>query len=442
MKKVNFRICILAVCVSFLMIFAIGPKTRVEAYISPYLEMPINYTPSVDNLQYPQTDQFTALTGTSGVGMVVIKEPTIIKAYMNWNSSEANSPVIWFSRDIKGIDLVGAQVTLSSSKNYQVILLDTGTYYFNYTIKANNSYNSSSYIFTTVGACLVGQYANSTERIYNSSKDSSNLITFNKMETGFLSITAPIDYYKFELNEKSIVTINFNFLELKDINLYGSACVLKNSMDANIVEQAYNSQGAQYNTITKVLEPGVYYITMKGTTTVTSLVVKKIPYVVKAAVSTSYFTKGNVRIHLKVPFEYTEILVTKGKVSKAKITDYYTWSTYQSETTKSLTDSAYTVTANGTYTFRILDYMGNYSLYAVKISNIDKMAPAVSGVKNGKIYQSAVTLKFSDGLSGIKSVLLNKKAIRNGAKVSGKGAYTLSVTDRAGNKKIIKFKIK
>lgn len=442
MKKISFLIKFLVLFLSFITMYTINSTITVDANISYYEEMPIIYTSSVDNLQYPATSQFTALTGISGVGKVVIETPTIIKAYMNWDSSEVGNPVIWFSQDVRGIDVVGTQVTLSSTKNYQVILLDIGTYYYNYSLKANTSYsNGNNYYLTTVGACLVGQSANSTETILESSKNYPNPIKFDKVETGFLSITAPIDYYRFELIENSIITINFNFLELKDINLYGSSCVLKNSMDANIIEQAYSSQGAEYNKITKILEPGIYYISMKGSTTVTSLEVKKIPYVIKSKKSTSSNTRGNVKITLDVPFEYKEILVTKGNISKSQITDYYIWSTYQSDTTKALTGTTYTVTANGTYTFRIYDYLGNYSLHTVKISNIDKTAPIISGVANGKNYKTEKTIEFSDKQTGIKSAILNKKAIKNGTKVSKKGSYTLVVTDKVGNTKTIKFKI-
>ena len=442
MIKNNFKNKGLTLFFCSVLLFLLSPALKADADISASKEMPITYTSSIDNLQYPATNQFTALTGIAGVGKVVIKEPTIIKAYMNWDSYEVSSPVIWFSRDVNGIDLVGTQVTLSSSKNYQMILLDAGTYYFNYSLKTNTSnYNSYTYMYTTVGACLIGQVANSTEKIYNSSKDHPNSLKFSKIETGFLSITAPIDYYKFEITEKSIINVNFNFLDLKDINLYGAACTLKNEMDANIIEKTYSSQGAEYNTFTKVLEPGIYYITMKGTTTVTSLEVEKIPYVVHSTKSKTAYTKGDVDITLDVPFDFKEILVTKGSVPKSKINDYNTWSTYQSETTKIVTDKMYTVTENGTYTFRIYDYLGNYSLYAVKISNIDKTAPAISGVANGKTYKTTKTIKFSDKLSGIKSAKLNNKTIKSGAKISAKGSYTLVVTDKAGNKKTIKFKI-
>jgi len=439
MKKNSFAAKIIGLILCFTITFLISPE-KVHADISPSTEMPITYTTSVDNLQYPATNQFIAFVGISGVGKVVINEPTVVKAYLNWKTAEVTNPVIWFSRDVKGIDLVGSQATLTTEKNYHLILLDAGTYYFNYSLKAVN--NNYSYVATTVGACIVGQLANSTERVYASSKVNPNIVSFNKAETGFLSVTAPIDYYRFDITEPSIVTIRFNFKDLKDINLSGSACVLKNSMDANIVEQAYNSQGADYNTITRVLETGTYFITMKGSTTITSLEVKKTPYVLDAWKNTTSLTKGNVKITLDIPFEYSELLVTKGNIPKAQINDYYTWSTYRSGVTKALTGKSYSVTSNGTYTFRIRDYLGNYLLYAVNVSNIDKTAPAVTGVANGKTYKTGKTIKFSDKQSGIKSAKLNNKVIKNGAKISVKGSYTLVVTDKVGNTKTIKFKIK
>ncbi|WFR59070.1 hypothetical protein QA584_08290 [Anaerocolumna sp. AGMB13025] len=440
-KNNNLKTKLYGLCFCLLVIASLSPAVTAKADISPNYEIPITYTSSVDNLQYPATNQFTAVTGISGVGKVVINKPTVIKAYMNWDTAEVNSSVIWFSRDVKGIDLVGAQVKLTSEKNYELLLLDAGTYYFNYALKANNN-NKNSYYFTTVGVCLVGQYANSTEQVNESSKNNPNSIKFGKVETGFLSITAPIDYYRFEIKEKSIITVNFNFLELKDINIKDSKCILKNSMNANVIVQSYSTRGAEYNTFTKILDPGVYYITMEGSTTITSLEVKKVSYKIQAKKSTEAFTNKNVKITLKVPFEYSEILVTKAKVSKADITDYSTWNTYRSDKTKELSDTTYTVTANGTYTFRVRDYLKNYNLYVVDIDNIDKTAPVILGVKNKKTYKSPVTITFYDKLSGVNTAKLNKKTIKDGTKVSAKGTYTLIVTDAVGNSKTVKFTIK
>lgn len=73
---------------------------------------------------------------------------------------------------------------------------------------------------------------------------------------------------------------------------------------------------------------------------------------------------------------------------------------------------------------------------------IDKTKPVVTGAKNGKSYKTARTIHFSDKGSGIKKALLNGKAVKTGKKISKKGTYTLDVTDYAGNRKAITFKIK
>jgi hypothetical protein len=72
---------------------------------------------------------------------------------------------------------------------------------------------------------------------------------------------------------------------------------------------------------------------------------------------------------------------------------------------------------------------------------IDTTKPKISGVASGKTYKSARTIKFSDKYE-VKSATLNGKKISSGKKVSKKGSYKLVVTDKAGNKNTIKFKIK
>ena len=77
----------------------------------------------------------------------------------------------------------------------------------------------------------------------------------------------------------------------------------------------------------------------------------------------------------------------------------------------------------------------------VYIKAKDKKKPTVKGVKNKKTYKRKVKIKFFDK-SGIKKATLNGKRIKSGKKVSKKGKYKLIVIDKAGNKRVIKFKIK
>jgi hypothetical protein len=103
---------------------------------------------------------------------------------------------------------------------------------------------------------------------------------------------------------------------------------------------------------------------------------------------------------------------------------------------------SFTVKKNGDYTVRLEDIRGNYYSQVVSVSGIKTAALTVSGVRNGKTYSKAVTIKFSSAGTGIKSATLNGKSITSGTTVSARGSYTLKVTDKSGNKKVIKFKIK
>ncbi len=91
----------------------------------------------------------------------------------------------------------------------------------------------------------------------------------------------------------------------------------------------------------------------------------------------------------------------------------------------------------GSHAITVSDTLGNKS---EEEFIIDRTKPSIKGVKNGKTYKKAVTIKFSDK-NGIQSAYLNGKIFRNGSKASKKGTYTLKVTDNAGNVKTVKFKI-
>lgn len=77
---------------------------------------------------------------------------------------------------------------------------------------------------------------------------------------------------------------------------------------------------------------------------------------------------------------------------------------------------------------------------ATFIFQIDKYAPTVKGVSNGKTYKSA-KITFKDA-SGIKSATLNGKSVKSGVKVTKAGSYKLVVKDKHGNTRTVKFKIK
>lgn len=71
---------------------------------------------------------------------------------------------------------------------------------------------------------------------------------------------------------------------------------------------------------------------------------------------------------------------------------------------------------------------------------IDKKKATVN-VKKNKVYKKGQKVTFKDA-SGIKSAKLDGKKITSGSTVKKKGTHTLIVTDTAGNKTTVKFKIK
>ncbi len=114
-------------------------------------------------------------------------------------------------------------------------------------------------------------------------------------------------------------------------------------------------------------------------------------------------------------------------LDKVKINDKTTVSDYAS------------LMGEGTYTVTAVDRNKNKSKLKFYI---DMTKPTVKGVKNNGTYKNARTIQFSDKGSGISKAVLNGKKIRTGKKVTKKGSYMLVVTDKAGNKKTVKFKLK
>lgn len=91
----------------------------------------------------------------------------------------------------------------------------------------------------------------------------------------------------------------------------------------------------------------------------------------------------------------------------------------------------------GTYAFTIWTSTSKKS-FELKV---DGTSPVVIGIKNNKIYKKVI-VKYSDKHSGIKKATLNGNKIKSGKIVSRSGKYKLLVTDKVGNTRTVKFKIK
>lgn len=102
-------------------------------------------------------------------------------------------------------------------------------------------------------------------------------------------------------------------------------------------------------------------------------------------------------------------------------------------------DTYYVCVDGGYFSSNNQWYSLSYDLTNAK--PLDKTKPTIKGVKNGTTYKKAVTIKFSDK-SGIRKATLNGKKIKSGTKVKKNGSYTLIVTDKAGNSRTVRFKIR
>lgn len=87
--------------------------------------------------------------------------------------------------------------------------------------------------------------------------------------------------------------------------------------------------------------------------------------------------------------------------------------------------SGTTIATAGKYTLEITDEHGNKRS---ETFTIDRTSPVVTGVTHRQLTNKDLVIKFNEG-----TATLNGKRIANQTKVSTSGAYTLRVTDAAGN---------
>ncbi|WP_082389551.1 InlB B-repeat-containing protein [Lysinibacillus sp. ZYM-1] len=95
--------------------------------------------------------------------------------------------------------------------------------------------------------------------------------------------------------------------------------------------------------------------------------------------------------------------------------------------------SGMSVSADGSYVLVVTDGAGNVTTVTF---TIDKTVPVVSGVEEGKSYNSSRTITFNEG-----TATLNGSPFVSGTSVNADGTYVLVVTDAAGNSITITFSI-
>lgn len=97
-----------------------------------------------------------------------------------------------------------------------------------------------------------------------------------------------------------------------------------------------------------------------------------------------------------------------------------------------------TVATNGKYVVTATDLAGNTKTVTFWY---DTKAPSISGVKEDGVYKKSAKVKISDDISGIEKIELDGEQVdfKPVITVSGTKKHSLTVYDKAGNKKQVRF---
>lgn len=99
---------------------------------------------------------------------------------------------------------------------------------------------------------------------------------------------------------------------------------------------------------------------------------------------------------------------------------------------------SYTVTSNGTYSFKAYDYAGNVTTKSITVSNIDKTAPTLNvSLSSSALTNRNLTISFSADDANFDYVLKpdnSKSTTKTGSfGISSNGVYVFKAYDKAGN---------
>ena len=169
------------------------------------------------------------------------------------------------------------------------------------------------------------------------------------------------------------------------------------------------------------------------------------PMVILYAEETNYTNKNvNINVYATDKSGIKSILIKKGKITKGAMKYWKNASNITKAKKKK-------VSANATYSVRVMDKAGNVTVKRITLTNIDKTKPGIVLKQSTVSGGTQVNAKTSD-LSGIRSIKYVKgyigdassSAFRNAANITSakkftaktNGYYTVQVIDKAGNKAV------
>lgn len=138
-----------------------------------------------------------------------------------------------------------------------------------------------------------------------------------------------------------------------------------------------------------------------------------------------------------VTIEYSETNITNKSVKATIKTNA------EIQITNNSNSKEYVFDQNGSFTFEYT-IKGQAKQITAKVTNIDKTSPIINGVIDGKLYTSKITPTITDENIDTIKLILNGEEVKNfksGTTLTEEGFYTLTATDKAGNKTQILFQI-
>ncbi|BCJ93095.1 hypothetical protein acsn021_06640 [Anaerocolumna cellulosilytica] len=396
----------------------------------------VSYVSDISGTSFPSTKTSYLWEGEHMVYKFQLSEPTIIKAYFSWSQSdEVPGGIAWFSKDMYGVDIIGNTAAISSKNKYNLILLEPGTYYINYSFGKRGSYKNAY----NIGLSIAGQKVNTNTLVSASSWENPNVIRTDFYYEGFLSNLQPSAHYLFSVSSKSYVTIDYLFKQVDNLKADSAKCTLYYRNGRVIKSQKYDTRDTSKNKIAVLLEPGDYYINLSDATAPTSLYVIAEPRTNTLTQSIKRYTNKDVTVWLDSSYDHERALMVSSKVTDSNIRSNTVWKTSRNDTCLVIEEDFFTVSENGWYTVRTEDENENYVMTTINITNIDKVPPTTNIVNNKTYTSKSITIRFDDDVSGVKSAKLNGKVINYGKVVKAKGKYKLVITDQAGNAKTVVF---
>ena len=257
--------------------------------------------------------------------------------------------------------------------------------------------------------------------------------------------------------------INFTFDAVTDNGSTYEYYVESTSKDINITTKS--------NTVSDTITSGIKgysYVIDNNATTIPDDVIEQSS---NATIKYKYSSTSNLYVHIKaidnvgnVSETYHYKLVDNTNPAMTITQTPTTWTTGNVTITVKATDTGsgvknitlpngtvvnsssttYTVSANGSYTFKATDYYGNVTTQTVNVTNIDKEGPVISYTLTPNSWTNGnvtINLTVTDSGIGIKEIHMPNGTIISSSStsytVSLNGAYYFKAVDNLGNETVL-----